>query len=510
MLSCSANSVSDDTDFRSSPFDNTIFFKGIVYVRNNKSKTTKNMRCFPQCLPAGHTDRHFCGCPVEARIIAPALSNKEELLVFGGIWCAIAEMPFVIGQKVKMEALTSYAESNGMTQGFWATGGGETRNVYAIFPGMSSGWNYLWNTNQGRGKVCHFFSVMCFKPSVETPGFLECVGVGNSTEFEVCSSKRSHGKPGVMGAASKRSRTSTAKEPIPAASRFRAGGSAGLHLSMLDQGGCETTSSIAALPTAGVSTLPFVPAHDPLSASSSKDYSAYLMPASAPLRPPQALPGDERLASHTAEDEVLGVLMKMEMMKTQQAQQAQQAQQVQQAQQAQQGQHVLQAVQAEHQRYQQAAEAQMVRGGVKQGGVTQGGVMQGGVLQGGVLQGGVLQGGVLQGGVMQGGVLQNIQAQQQQLLHQQLEMLQQQCGDWRQGQGQKHRLHERQRAPTKQERQGQVQEGSLTAIRIAAAKMARMEASVKTSSDTHTTLMLLAQQAQAQVWILHTLCCCRC
>ena len=39
-----------------------------IYVRNNKSKTKKNMRCFPQCVKTGHTYTSFCGNAAHVRL----------------------------------------------------------------------------------------------------------------------------------------------------------------------------------------------------------------------------------------------------------------------------------------------------------------------------------------------------------------------------------------------------------------------------------------------------------
>ena len=37
------------------------------YLRNNKRGGLKNIRCFPECLPAGHHSKGFCGHRITAK-----------------------------------------------------------------------------------------------------------------------------------------------------------------------------------------------------------------------------------------------------------------------------------------------------------------------------------------------------------------------------------------------------------------------------------------------------------
>jgi hypothetical protein len=69
-----------------------------VYARNHKSKTKKNMRCFPHCNPGGHSIRGFCGDAVLVRVnaetkdagglaIASGSKCTGAFHMYGGIRC---------------------------------------------------------------------------------------------------------------------------------------------------------------------------------------------------------------------------------------------------------------------------------------------------------------------------------------------------------------------------------------------------------------------------------------
>jgi hypothetical protein len=163
-----------------------------LYARNNKSKFKKNMRCFPQCLDHGHTENSFCGNAVQFRLSSSTLSDAElkSLIVLGGIRCSKEAAPMDVGGNIEHGALEPFMAMHGLIRGTSVFSHGEFTNECMVFPGTRKGWNYLWNNNKGRGKVCHYFWVLCLIVAPDQPGNLQCIGSSNSSEFEVCSSKR--------------------------------------------------------------------------------------------------------------------------------------------------------------------------------------------------------------------------------------------------------------------------------------------------------------------------------
>ena len=60
------------------------------YIRNNKSKNKKHVRCFPQCNTAGHSIKGFCGQGVRIKVASELLDSeelKERLTTLGGLRC---------------------------------------------------------------------------------------------------------------------------------------------------------------------------------------------------------------------------------------------------------------------------------------------------------------------------------------------------------------------------------------------------------------------------------------
>jgi hypothetical protein len=188
------------------------------YARNNKSKTKKNMRCFPHCCPEGHRANGYCGSPIWAKIGSPGSLtgsfDSEELksfVVVGGIqcnedpaWCSFGSVINETEIGVQ-EVVVGTPDEDG---------------VFEISPGNRKGWAYAWNANSFRGTAQHKFWIHCFKRA--PGGTLVCIGCTSSSEFEVCSSKRSIVR-NVAGGNLKVSKASvaTAERKRTAASRKR-------------------------------------------------------------------------------------------------------------------------------------------------------------------------------------------------------------------------------------------------------------------------------------------------
>jgi hypothetical protein len=125
-------------------------FRGL-YARNNKSKLKKNMRCFPQCLGAGHTERAFCGCAMQVELVSSMFTSAElkSMVVIGGIRCSMEPLPLEVGHKIDKQDLEAFLAEHGFTAGYDSRAVASGQNAFLIFPGTRQGWNYLWNNNQG-------------------------------------------------------------------------------------------------------------------------------------------------------------------------------------------------------------------------------------------------------------------------------------------------------------------------------------------------------------------------
>ena len=63
-------------------FDTTFLHE---YIRNNKSATQKNLRCFPHCGASKHVTYGFCGAPVVFKVSFGRIPTSENLVAFGDI-----------------------------------------------------------------------------------------------------------------------------------------------------------------------------------------------------------------------------------------------------------------------------------------------------------------------------------------------------------------------------------------------------------------------------------------
>jgi hypothetical protein len=55
---------------------------GAVYSRNNKAKSAKHMRCFPECAAVGHAESKFCGADVNVLMYPSQQPGPGGLLSF--------------------------------------------------------------------------------------------------------------------------------------------------------------------------------------------------------------------------------------------------------------------------------------------------------------------------------------------------------------------------------------------------------------------------------------------
>jgi hypothetical protein len=113
-------------------------FKG-SYIRNNKSKNKKHMRCFPQCNTAGHTTKGFCGQGVRIKVASELLDSeqiKERLTSFGGLrcMCNLDQRLCVAGQVYSQSAIKSLVDDHNLIQGSPVAFRGKFSSVYDFRP----------------------------------------------------------------------------------------------------------------------------------------------------------------------------------------------------------------------------------------------------------------------------------------------------------------------------------------------------------------------------------------
>jgi hypothetical protein len=104
-------------------------------------KVKKNMRCFPDCIKNGHTEKSFCGSMVRVTAESQMLSPKEakSLLVLGGIRCGLEKPNCFIGQTFDQFSLATFVESHEMIKGDPIPNSGTSSNMFELFPGIRRG-----------------------------------------------------------------------------------------------------------------------------------------------------------------------------------------------------------------------------------------------------------------------------------------------------------------------------------------------------------------------------------
>jgi hypothetical protein len=85
------------------------------YIRNNKSKAKKHMRCFPHCKESGHTTSGFCGQGVQISCSSEAFDSeelKERLLVLGELRCSLEQQRCVVGQEYPYSTIQGFIDDH--------------------------------------------------------------------------------------------------------------------------------------------------------------------------------------------------------------------------------------------------------------------------------------------------------------------------------------------------------------------------------------------------------------
>eukprot|EP00942_MAST-04A_sp_MAST-4A-sp1_P010440 g10440.t1 len=174
------------------------------YVRNNRSKGQKNLRCFPHCNTSGHTDHGFCGAMLACRGITPR--GYPRVRCFAEIRVAS-----ITGTRTK--GLVSTETPAGLTPGVTvptesvmkvvkttenpfvklfelATKSIDMSGISHIVTELSlapPSWHYGWRSSKYAKNYVHYVrAYLC----VENGNYLSCVAIVDSNKFRISSSKR--------------------------------------------------------------------------------------------------------------------------------------------------------------------------------------------------------------------------------------------------------------------------------------------------------------------------------
>jgi hypothetical protein len=134
-----------------------------AYARNNKSKTKKHLRCFPQCKLSGHSTTGFCGREIRIQVTSGSIGNDElkaNLLILGGLRCNLEAGRCLVGQTYSQSAITALIDDHNMIQGSPIAQRGKYYGLYMLSPPATRmGWNYLHSSNLSQRASCHLFEV---------------------------------------------------------------------------------------------------------------------------------------------------------------------------------------------------------------------------------------------------------------------------------------------------------------------------------------------------------------
>ena len=174
------------------------------YVRNNRSKGQKNLRCFPHCNTSGHTDHGFCGAMLACRGITPRGYSRVRCF-------AEIRVASITGTRTK--GLVSTETPAGLTPGVTvptesvmkvvkttenpfvklfelATKSIDMSGISHIVTEFSlapPSWHYGWRSSKYAKNYVHYVrAYLC----VENGNYLSCVAIVDSDKFRISSSKR--------------------------------------------------------------------------------------------------------------------------------------------------------------------------------------------------------------------------------------------------------------------------------------------------------------------------------
>eukprot|EP00944_MAST-04C_sp_MAST-4C-sp1_P007180 g7180.t1 len=176
------------------------------YVRNNRSKGQKNLRCFPSCNSRGHSDHGFCGSAMKCRAVLSSDVPYTRLRCFAEI-----RVESITGNKTK--GVVSTTCPGGLSPGVTVArsnlrghvkceskpfaplfelsadciDASKAPHVVVEFSVSPASWHYGWRSSKYAKNYVHYVrAYLC----VEYGENVTCLNIEDSSRFQISSSKR--------------------------------------------------------------------------------------------------------------------------------------------------------------------------------------------------------------------------------------------------------------------------------------------------------------------------------
>jgi hypothetical protein len=172
------------------------------YKRNNKAKSKKNLRCFPDCRPNGHQKNGYCGRPVIVEVVYDTASTKDlDFMAFCELRCVDDISSNVhtvsLGKNFAYEDILSQSRGTGSRPGVkalhpWFPGFiiasnpiPNTTKVHTTFSFnyKNQGWLYPWKA-QSRPNTKHELHIFILAGSKQLP-LCTCICSLSSPAFHI-------------------------------------------------------------------------------------------------------------------------------------------------------------------------------------------------------------------------------------------------------------------------------------------------------------------------------------
>eukprot|EP00924_Labyrinthula_sp_SR-Ha-C_P014616 snap_masked-scaffold_34-processed-gene-3.27-mRNA-1 protein AED:1.00 eAED:1.00 QI:0/0/0/0/1/1/2/0/805 len=167
-----------------------------VYRRNNKSSTTKNLRCFPGCKPAGHSQYGFCGNAVRVRVEVNGVVPVKSLYAWGDFFTHEPNLKEDFDVDISLNSIaelesrerTKKRPLNNLIRGEVVTETSSGSNeVTLIFNREYIGWHYQWVSKKNTNLYFHSFRIRLY--SFDGTRFV-LHGVACSPTFQIFSRRK--------------------------------------------------------------------------------------------------------------------------------------------------------------------------------------------------------------------------------------------------------------------------------------------------------------------------------
>ena len=176
------------------------------YVRNNRSKGQKNLRCFPSCNSKGHSDHGFCGNAMKCRAVLSSDVPYTRIRCFAEI-----RVESITGNKTKGVVSTTCpgglnpgvsvplsnlrgqvkCESKPFAPLFELSAdcvdASKIPHVVVEFSISPASWHYGWRSSKYAKNYVHYVRAYLCVQLGET---VTCLNIQDSSRFQISSSKR--------------------------------------------------------------------------------------------------------------------------------------------------------------------------------------------------------------------------------------------------------------------------------------------------------------------------------